>query len=357
MKILAIHLPAFHREKFNDQAWGKGFTEWDNVKKGKPFFKQHYQPIVPLNKNYYDLSNKKNIEWQIDLAKKYNISGFIFYHYWFGNDNVALEKPAEIFKNEIKKDFEYCFCWANHTWANTWNGKESEVIVAQVYGKEKEWLKHINYLIPFFKDKRYIKINDRPVLYIYNMSDIIDSKEMFEYFNKILKENGMNELYIIEYISSKNVKVNYDKTEAIVEFEPLYTTYFDLNKAAFLKRAICKMFKIIDYQRYDTIWRKIINRKRTYGNCHIQKGCFVNWDNSARKGKNSMIVRGGNPQKFKNYLQQLIDNKRMGSSNDFIIINAWNEWSEGAMLEPCEKYKYGYLEAIKEVSEKSSNTN
>lgn len=350
MKILSIYLPAFQQEKFNDIAWGKGFTEWDNVRSGKKLYKNHFQPISPLNNNYYDLSVKKNIEWQIDLANKYGVSGFIFYHYWFGNNNQALEKTMEILKDEIDKKIEYCICWANHTWANTWHGKPSDIIVNQEYGDENEWKKHIEYMLPFFKDSRYIKINNRPVLYIYNMSEIKDFDKMVILWNSILAENNLGDIYIVEYISSKNKNISYENTEAVLEFEPLYTTFFDISKFNLFKRAFAKKFKMLDFQDYNQIWKYIINRKRTYHGKIIQKGCFSSWDNSARKGRNSMIVKNSSPENFEKNLRKLISNNRKDATNDFIVINAWNEWSEGAILEPTEKDKYAYLEKIKRIT-------
>ncbi|WP_416327773.1 glycoside hydrolase family 99-like domain-containing protein [[Eubacterium] hominis] len=351
MKILAIYLPAFHREIFNDMAWGKGFTEWNNVKNGKKLYKGHIQPLIPLNDNYYDLSNKESIETQIKIAKQNKIDGFIFYHYWFGNDKKALYKPAEIMKNEIKEEFTYCFCWANHSWIKNWHDKSNETIVNQIYGDEKEWDKHIKYLIPFFKDEKYIKIDGRPVLYIYNMNDIKCFDKMLDYWNTSLKNNDIKPIYIVEYISARNKKNNCKKTEAVVEFEPLYTTFFDITFIQKLKRFLCKKLNKIDFQDYDYIWNKIINRKRTYNGINIQKGCFVKWDNSARKGHNCMIVKNDTPDKFKKNLESLINNNRKDSSNDFVVINAWNEWSEGAVLEPDQHYKYAYLESVKKAVE------
>ncbi len=351
MKILGLYLPAYHKDKINDMSWGENFTEWDNVKDGKPLYKNHYQPIVPLNNNYYDLSKKEVIENQIKLAKEYKIDGFIFYHYWFGNDVTALTKPAEILKDEVKSQIDYCFCWANHSWLKNWINGNNEVIAKQTYGDNFEWKKHIDYLIPFFKDKRYLKIDNKPMLYIYNMSDIPNFNDMLKLWNESLKKEGFDGLYIIEFISSKNRNKNYEKTDAVVEFEPLYTTFFDISKIKLFKRYLMKKFNKIDFQDYNYLWSKIINRKRTYGNSIIQKGCFVGWDNSARKGYNCMIVKNNTPENFFDNLEKLINNKRKDSTNDFIVINAWNEWSEGAILEPSLKYKYQYLEKIKKIKD------
>lgn len=352
MKILAIYLPGFNREKINDKIWGDGFTEWNNVKSGKKLYRKHNQPLIPINHYYYDLQKKEDIEMQIDIAQKYKVDGFIIYHYWFGDNQQALEKPAELLKNKIKKKIEYCFCWANHSWLTTWHGKNTELIVEQKYGDEDEWKKHIEYLIPFFKDDRYIKINNRPVIYIYNMSEIYCIKDMINCWNEYLKENGLNKIYIVEMIHSKNKKLNYNNSDAVMEFEPLYTTFFSISKIRLFVRFLCKKLHLVDFQSYDYLCKKIIHRKRTYEDKLIYKSFFSGWDNSARKGQRScMIVKNSNAKKFGKYLRKVIGNNRKNASNDFVIINAWNEWSEGAFLEPSENYKYSYLEEIKKIKD------
>lgn len=349
MKIFAIHLPAFHQIKENDEWWGEGFTEWDNVRSGKKYYKNHIQPLVPYNKKYYDLSKKEDIEHQIDLANQFGVDGFVFYHYWFGNDNLIFEKPVEILRNEINKKIEYCFCWANESWITTWHGKDPEQLMPQVYEGKKDWKKHIDYFIKFFKDDRYTKINGRPVIYIYKPNEIPHYEEMIDFWNDCLNKEGISNIYIIEYISSKNRNLHSEKSDGVVEFEPLYTTFFDISIFNKAKRFLCKKLHIIDFQNYDNLWKKIIKRKRLYSNKTIYKGCFVAWDNSPRKEKNSMIVKGASPEKFEKYLNQLIKSKRKNCTNDFILINAWNEWSEGAILEPSDQYAFKYLEAIKKV--------
>ena len=352
MKVLAIHLPAYHRIKENDEWWGEGFTEWDNVRGAKQFYKGHYQPVVPCNKYYYDLSKKEDIERQIDLANKYLVDGFVFYHYWFGNDNLIFEKPPEILRDKITKKIEYCFCWANESWITTWHGQDPKQLMPQVYEGETDWKKHIEYFLKFFKDERYIKIDNKPVLFIYKPNEIPDYEKMVEYWNKYLKSEGYEGIYIVEYISSKNKSLYSEKSEAVVEFEPLYTTFFDISVFNKAKRFLCKKLHIIDYQNYNKLCNKIVKRKRTYLGKTIFKGFFCGWDNSPRKEKNSMIVKKSNPEIFEKNLEKLINNNRKDATNDYIVINAWNEWSEGAHLEPDEKYKYEYLEKIKEVKEK-----
>lgn len=346
-KILAIHLPAYHQVPDNDEWWGEGFTEWDNVRGGKPMYKNHYQPKIPLNECFYDLSQKDDIEKQMRLASDYGLYGFIYYHYWFGNGKMIFEKPAEIVRDQIDFKFNYCFCWANDTWMTTWHNLPLKVLIEQKYDGQTDWKMHLEYLMTFFKDDRYIKIDNKPVLYIYKAYEIPDYDEMIDYFNEELIKIGFNGIYVIEYISTKNKSLHSDKSSAVMEFEPLYTTFFDINKFNLFKRFICKKLKVVDYQSYTKLWKYKLRRKRTYRGKNIQKSCFVDWDNSARKGKDAMIVKGATPELFGKYLKQLIEQERRDCDNEFIVVNAWNEWSEGAYLEPDEKNKCGYLEEIR----------
>lgn len=349
-KIMALYLPAFHRIKENDEWWGEGFTEWDNVKKGKPLYKGHVQPQKPLNNIYYDLSLKEDIKKQADLANDYGVSGFVFYHYWF-NGRKLLEKPAEIILENDDINMEYSFCWANEPWARTWDGKNHDVLMPQEYGNREDWINHIKYLIEFFKDKRYTKIDNKPVFYIYSPGQIPNFDEMIECWNKELKENGLEELYLVEYICTRNPDAVSKYSSAVMEFEPMYTNRFRISNIQKLKRVIRKKLKIIDFSNYDYLWNKILSNNRTYGKREIFKGCFCAWDNSPRKGKNSMIVRKSSPEKFEFYLDKLVKNKRKMCERNIIVINAWNEWGEGAMLEPTEENGFAYLEAIKKVSD------
>lgn len=187
------------------------------------------------------------------------------------------------------------------------------------------------------------------MLYIYNASEIPDYEAMIEYWNKRLIEEGYSGIYIVEYISSKNRELCSERSDAVVEFEPLYTTFFDISKANLFKRFLCKKLKRVDYQSYDKLWNYILKRKRVYRGKPIQRGCFVGWDNSARKGKNSMVVKGQTPQKFGEYLKRLASSKRKDADDEYFVINAWNEWSEAAYLEPDEKNGYAYLEQIREL--------
>ena len=193
MKIIAFYLPQFHAIPENDKWWGKGFTEWINVKKATPLFNGHYQPRVPLNKNYYNLLDGGTMAWQVELAKHYGIYGFCFYHYWF-NGHLLLEKPVENYLNNHELNLPFCICWANEHWTNGWVSKENKILIAQKYGGVAEWKKHFYYLLDFIKDPRYIKLDNKPLVIIYR-PELIDSRnEMLDCWQELAINEGLSGL-------------------------------------------------------------------------------------------------------------------------------------------------------------------
>lgn len=350
-KIIAFHLPQFHCIPENDEWWGEGFTEWTNTKKATPLYKGHYQPREPYKDNYYNLLDKESIKWQTDTAKKHGIYGFCYYHYWF-NGKLLLEKPVEILLNEKDIEFPFCLCWANEPWTRAWDGGEKEVIMPQSYGNEENWEKHINYLLQFFKDERYIKIDNKPVFVIYRSNNINRCDELISYWNEKCVENGFNGIYLIEEINTFQDKPILKLSQAVLEFEPMLTVNNKASLVTKLNRRIKRVLrdkvniKTLDTYDYDKIWKRIIGRKSNYDGKKVFYGGFVDWDNTARKKENATIIKGATPDKFEIYLT-----KQLRKANDlnceYLFINAWNEWAEGTYLEPDKKYGYRYLEAVK----------
>lgn len=347
-KLIAFYLPQFHSIKENDEWWGEGFTEWINTKKATPLYKGHYQPQEPLEDNYYSLLDAKTQEWQAKLAKKYGIYGFCYYHYWF-NGKMLLEKPMENMLNNKNIDLPFCISWANETWSRRWTGQEKEILIRQEYGGERDWKNHIEYLIPFFKDERYIKVNNKPVMLIYTTSKLEKCDEMVEYWNNYLKEEGFAGIYIAETLSMYQIEPSLKNSSAQVEFEPLYTTKKIKDTESFFKRGINWIRRripfscpLMDAKKY---WMEIENAKRN-SKKEIFLGTFPRWDNSPRRGRKGFIFKNADPQAFEQHLTKLYK-KAVHNKHRFIFLNAWNEWGEGAYLEPDKKYKYKYLEACK----------
>lgn len=373
VKTIAFYLPQFHTIPENDEAWGKGFTEWTNVKKATPLFDGHYQPKIPLNKNYYNLLDSSVQEWQSNLAQKYGIFGFCYYHYWFKDGKKLLEKPAEQMLFNKNVSIPFCFCWANENWTRNWDGGNHEIIVEQDYGNINDWERHFQYLLPFFKDERYITYNGAPVLIIYKPELINDFKKMIEYFKNRCVENGFSGCEIMIQFPGYRYSPLYNKEsyDHYICFEPIYTNFERANigtdvtiitkirkkiKAILGINITHKLIKFLPYKSkkrklvkylYDEQWEYILSRK--YESEKFIAGAFVDWDNTARN-KNGTIYLGATPEKFKNYFGKLVNKINSSKQPKIIFINAWNEWGEGAYLEPDEKYGYAYLEAIRDLT-------
>lgn len=354
VKILAFHLPQFHTFPENDQWWGEGFTEWVNVKKAKPLYEGHNQPRIPLN-GYYNMLDYETRKRQADLASQYNIEGFCYYHYWF-NGKLLMEKPLEMLLNEKEISLPFCFCWANENWTRAWDGNNSEILISQDYGNKEDWNKHIDYLLKFFLDERYIKIDNKPMIVIYRTKDIPYIDEMIAMWNNKCIENGFDGIYVVEELNGFQNKSYVKSSSALVDFEPGYTQRFNrsiflrfLNKIREVLKRNNKRYILFDY---DKIWKKIIKRNfKNISNKEIFLGAFVDWDNSPRRKSNAKIFINGNVNKFQKYFSDLYK-KAQKNNCKYIFINAWNEWAEGTYLEPDQANKYGYLESIKNIVSK-----
>ena len=330
MKLIAYYLPQFHEIEINNKAWGKGFTEWTNVKKALPLFEGHNQPRIPLNDNYYNLLDVNILIWQVSLAKKYGIHGFCYYHYWFQDGIQALEKPAEILLEHKEIDFPFCFSWANEPWTRTWHGAkgEKEVLIEQRYGDRAEWKAHFDYLLPFFLDDRYIKIDEKPVLLIYQINKIGCISKMLDYWNELAIENGISGFYVIDMLTADGKVCKNKRVSASADFEP----------GKDLRRISAGGKKL----SYDDICCSMLwaaHKKNEY------RCMFVDYDDTPRRNEKGTVFFGTSPEKFGKYLQKAIKLSEE-EGNNILFINAWNEWGEGNYLEPDTKNAYAYLEQV-----------
>jgi hypothetical protein len=353
VKVLAYFLPQFHTIPENDEWWGKGFTEWTTIRKENKVSEN----LQPLNDNYYNLLDEKTVLWQTELAETYGVYGFVYYHYYFCGKKL-LEKPAE---NLLKWDHinqNFCFCWANHTWYRSWEGSK-EVLIEQEYGDEEDWQKHFDYLKIFFTDKRYIKIENKPVFILLN--DFKQKDNVINYFDMRCRNIGFNGIYIIESKSKLPSKKKISKvTEAIILREPdtSYSTYIRRN---YFLRLILKLDKLsnngynsiktfnmrgVKAEKIFNISLKYFRRFRFIKKCY--PGVFAMWDNTYRHNERGFKIHAPSQEIFIYYLNEI--KKICKERNlDFVFFNAWNEWAEGMTLEPSNIHKYRFLEGIKEV--------
>ena len=377
MKVIPVYLPQFHCIPENDKWWGKGFTEWSNVKGAKPLFEGHNQPRVPFNDNYYDLSDVATLKWQCELARKYGIYGFCMYHYWFSGKTL-LEKPMEMLLAHPEIDIHYCISWANGEWRDTWkhkDTKQSKILIFDDYNNEQLWIDHFNYMLPFFKDSRYMREDGKPLLVIYSPHLIPKLNKMLDLWESMAKKEGLKGLTLIYQSAASSLDRSWDRSHFKygVEMNPGFAQAVGtsshsqfkirlMKEIGFLKRKlgirrslfISRTPTKIKHFDYDQIWQKILSLRPVEGQNTIPCA-FTDWDNSPRYGKNGSVYDGVSTQKFYHYLALLCENARKYYHSDKVFVFAWNEWAEGGYLEPDQLYGYGFLEAIKKVLDEEHN--
>ncbi|RYY07969.1 MAG: glycosyl hydrolase [Sphingobacteriaceae bacterium] len=357
IKPIALYLPQYHEIKENDEWWGKGFTEWTNVKKATSLFENHYQPHVPLDKVYYNLNDNNVLINQANLAKQYGIYGFCFYHYWF-NGKLVLETPIHNLLKSREPEFPFCLCWANENWTRSWDGLEKNILMQQNHSLEDDE-KHINYLIPFFKDDRYIKIDGKPVFLVYRSELHPDIKAATKIWRNEVQKAGFDDIFLIRVENfQRNMNPAEHGFDAGVEFAPDETLK---GKKAGKKSIIKYVLKKILHQTaikksaifensvytYSDVVTNMINRKKP--NYKYFRCICPSWDNSARRKKNALIYTGSTPQIFGKWVRAMKEytERNLLEYEQLLFINAWNEWGEGCHLEPDEKWGFEYLEEFK----------
>jgi lipopolysaccharide biosynthesis protein len=367
VRLLALYFPQFHAIPENDEWWGKGFTDWVNVKRAQPQFRGHYQPRVPLGGRYYDQSEKETLAWQIDLAKRHGVSGFCHYHYWFDGKQL-LETPTNIVLDNRELDLPFCLAWANETWSRRWDGRDHHILQEQTHKPDKAiWQRHFDYLMRAWSDERAIRIDGRPVFLIYRAHRIQHIAEMFDLWREQAHRRGLPGIYLIAIKQYEfpvpEVLRHFDATMQFQPFEAIFSPDFEghvmetsrLVQLArllpekvqeSLRAARYKLMPRLTFYDYDQVWKQILKVEREHG-IPAFPGAFVDWDNTARYVRRARIFRNASPERFEYWFRQLVQATASRPANErFIFLNAWNEWAEGTYLEPDERYGHRYLEAV-----------
>lgn len=434
VKIIANYLPQYHRTKENDFWWGDGFTDWMGVKAAKPVTPGQLQPRVPLNENYYDLSDADAIRWQAKLAKKAGIYGWGIYHYWFNSDLQVLQKPAELLLNSKDIDIHFLFIWDNSSWKRSWSAihyandwsplydermlkekaqagagwqrdsdeksqpeagdskqtvsanTDTGVLAELIYGDETDWKKHFDYLLPFFEDNRYIRINGKPAFVFFNIDNGYDTiKKMGAYWDQLACEAGLpgvtliageswthrhldyNFLYeptrphnfhekVADYVHKRWIRMRAARAErAVNSGRPAGAGADGAETGAAGEKgirtgvtsaALERSESMVTLRSYNRKWRQILRFASHCRNPHLLYSGFADYDDTPRRGNRATIFQGYTPEKFMKYLTALL---KISSAQDkeFIFLTAWNEWGEGAYLEPDEHCGYAALKAVR----------
>ena len=349
IKLIAFYLPQFHTTYENDEWWGKGFTEWTNVTRAVPQIEGHHQPQLPDELGFYDLSRNDIFYKQIELAKKYGIYGFCFHYYWFSGRRL-LEKPIFNYLNDKNLDFPFMLCWANEPWTRTWDGSEREVLMPQTF-EEEDYLNFIKDIMPFFKDDRYIKVNNCPMLIVYRPQYF--SKEAMndaiEIWRDYVKQNGFDDIYLVNAEShdfdSNNKYENFDASVQFFSYKMSKNWRID-EDAVILNPGFNGA--VFDYEKF--VKEKTYLQDFDYT---LYRTVLPSWDNTARTMSNALIFNKSSPELYKEWLENVINytKENYTKDNQFVFLHSWNEWAEGAHLEPDRKYGFAYLETTLDVLE------
>ena len=371
VKLVALYFPQLHTIPENDEWWGKGFTDWVNVRQAKPQFDGHNQPRVPLDDRYYDQSQMETLAWQIGLAKQYGVHGFCHYHYWFDGKQL-LETPTNLMLDNKELDFPFCLAWANETWSRRWDGLEHHILQEQTHRPDKAmWERHFNYLYRAWSDERAIKIDGRPVFLIYRPHRIEKIGEMFDCWRNLARQRGLPGLYFVamkqyEY-PMPEVLAYFDASMHFQPFEALYSPDFDSDKRAILPEFMMRVLRrlpepvmaflravrdtrgpALTFYDYEKVWSHMLKVERD-GGLPTFPGAFVDWDNTARYGNRARLFKGASPERFAHWFKRLVQVTAQRPANErTIFLNAWNEWAEGTYLEPDARHGYRCLEAVRD---------
>ncbi|MBM3071003.1 glycoside hydrolase family 99-like domain-containing protein [Lelliottia sp. RWM.1] len=349
-KIIAYYLTQFHPNPENDEWWGKGVTEWNNVCRAKPQFVGHSQPRLPGELGFYDLRLKENMLRQVELAKNYGVYGFSFYYYWFDGARL-LERPLDLFMNNPDIDFPFALCWANESWTRRFDGTCGEILMEQSDSVES-YQAFIDSVIPYMQDSRYIKVAGKPLLTVYRPSFIPDCKNVLQHWRDKCAEAGIGDIHIVgvkEHTWDRDLlSLGFD---AQSEFHP-GTLFRHCNDITHTIKFVQPKFEglVLDYEDI------VVNKKYfKYNYETLYRAVMPMWDNTARRDNKGMIFHKSSPALYKTWLQDVIGeaNQRKDIEDKLIFINAWNEWGEGAYLEPDREYGYAYLQATRDAVESS----
>ncbi len=351
IQIIAFYLPQFHPIPENDQWWEPGFTEWTNVTKAKPLYHGHYQPKLPADLGFYDLRVPETRIQQAEMAQKFGITAFCYWHYWFGNGKRILQRPFDEVLESGKPDFPFCLGWANTSWKGFDYGcnNERNLLIEQKYPGDEDFIAHFTLVLTAFKDNRYLRINNKPVFLLFQPEELPNQKHFIELWNTLAIENGLEGIYFIAQTDkTKSIEQLHNNGFNAININRLFNAYNEgVSKT---KRRIIRKFGLLKKLPYNKAVHFLTGPEDSLEYCY--PSVYPNWDHSARSGRKALILYNSKPEYFKKYFRKIISvikNKEV--TNRVVFVKSWNEWAEGNYLEPDRKYGTAYLQAIKDVLE------
>lgn len=354
LRALAFYLPQFHPIPENDDWWGSGFTEWSNVAQGRPLVRGHYQPHLPADLGFYDLRLSEVREAQADMAAEAGLSGFIYYHYWFGGKRL-LERPFEDVLASGRPDFPFALCWANENWTRRWDGGSTELLIGQRHSDDDD-LAHIEHLASAFRDPRYIRVEGKPLLLVYRSTLLPDPARTTALWRARARELGLGDLFLVKVESFPEEATPPMLTgfDASVGWEPAWGTFGPPMRRKRLQRWARRLhltewaYRDNSFHDYEDLVRASLSRgTRDY----LRFSCVTpSWDNTVRRqGGGALVLLNSSPETYQSWLHDVAVRTRreLPAGRQLVFINAWNEWAEGNHLEPDQRWGRAYLDATR----------
>lgn len=348
-KLIAYYLPQYYQIPQNDAWFGRGFTEWSNCAKAVPQFEGHWQPHLPIDVGFYNLETTHIMHRQAELAKMYGIHGFCFYYYWFSGGEKIMEKPIQNWLKDTSIDLPFMFFWANEDWTNTW-GDRADIGTKTYSAKMKpgDVKRFVDDIFPYLKDSRYITVDGRPHIIIYQSKKDPYLATFIDKIGKLLEKSGINKPYIsLVFPDDFDEKFNPEDygADAAVEFgSHLRVMPEEIPQPVTRNKLMNPLAKVTEYNMEKFIKEETFLCKENYP---VFKGAMTHFDNTARKIYTGAQIFSTPPHLYEQWLKRSIEDSR----TDQVFITAWNEWAEGMHLEPDQKYGYAYLQATKNALE------
>lgn len=342
VRLIAFYLPQFHAIPENDAWWGEGFTEWTKVRPSLPLFVGHEQPHVPGELGYYHLTDSDIPRRQIELARRYGVGGFCFYYYWFAGKRL-LDGPVERFLQDTSLDFPFCLCWANENWSRRWDGLDQELLIAQDHSDEDD-LAFIAHISRFLRDPRYLRVDGKPVVLLYRPSLLPSARDTAMRWRRWCREHGVGEIYLVYPQSFDSVDPAVFGFDAAVEFPPNNSGPPVITDQV---EPIAGHEVPVVYDLGELARRSAHYRHPSYT---LFRGVCPAWDNTARKSSRGAVFLGSSAQSYQEWLSNAAADtcRRLANPDErMVFVNAWNEWAEGAHLEPDLRQGYAYLQATR----------
>ena len=345
-RAIAFYLPQFHPVPENDAWWGPGFSEWTNVARARPLFRGHEQPHLPGDLGFYDLRLAESRAAQAALAQHYGVDAFCYWHYWFGARRM-LNRPFDEVLATGQPRMKFCLAWANHTWSGIWDGAPNRVLIEQVYPGETDDRAHFDHLLPAFEDERYLRVDGKPLFYVFRPEQVPDVRAFCQRWQEMAKAAGLGGLYLVAEVS--------DLLGGGPKCRPPEELGFDAGvyirmpaqvdaATTFKMRVRRKFLRWPEAYPYSA---EVPERPVGYSGDTVHPCVYPNWDNTPRSGRRGLVIRGSEPARFRTLVRETVRQiQHQEPDRRLLFIKSWNEWAEGNYLEPDRTHGHGYLEAL-----------